>query len=503
MESYGIASLIPIVVTIFIAMKFKRLLTALLVGSFLGLLIINNFNPFVTLIKLVDEFIIPTIGDSWNAKILLLLVAISGFVKLLEVSGGTFSFADGITKKVKSKRATMLVSWLGGFAVFWSDVGSPLVVGPIFRPLYDKLRISREKLAWIADTTASPVSILIPFLGWGAYIMGLMSNELPNQEMFPLLLQTIPFNFYALLSVLFVPFIILVGMDLKPMARAEKRAQKGIIHAEDLDEVDVEEVDQSVIEKSNIWVMVIPLVVFIGSLVLLQPAGFPFAEGSASNIELNLIIAVLYGSAASIILMKFYKIKKFGESATAFFDGLKGSSNIIFILIVAWVLGGVSKALGAPDFLVSVAQGNLATWAIPLIIFISAALISFSTGSSWGTFSIMMPLAIPLALELDSSLLAVTIAAVLSGGLFGDHCSPISDTTILSGTGASCNLVAHVRTQLPYALFVASAAIVSFIIAGITKSPISLLIGVVFLYGIFLLVTRLFNIHKPMEETVR
>src|SRR6056297_1362497 len=154
MESYGIASLIPIVVTIFIAMKFKRLLTALLVGSFLGLLIINNFNPFVTLIKLVDEFIIPTIGDSWNAKILLLLVAISGFVKLLEVSGGTFSFADGITKKVKSKRATMLVSWLGGFAVFWSDVGSPLVVGPIFRPLYDKLRISREKLAWIADTTA-------------------------------------------------------------------------------------------------------------------------------------------------------------------------------------------------------------------------------------------------------------------------------------------------------------------------------------------------------------
>lgn len=488
MDNYGILSVFPIVITIFISIKYKNIVVALLVGSFSGLLIANNYNPFDTIINMVDGYIIPTMGDTWNAKILLLLVVITGFVKLLEVSGGTLAFAQSTTKHINTRRKAQLAAWVGGIGVFFSDVGSPLVVGPIFRPLFDKLKISREKLAWIADTTASPVSILIPFLGWGAYIMGLIEQELPGEDVFSILISSIPFNFYALLSVLFVPFVILYGKDLVAMKKAEDLAEKGILNDGKSNVVSIE---ATYVKNSNIWVMIIPLLTFIISLVLLQPKGFPFATGSASGIELNLIIATCYASLMCITLMLIFKIKSLNGCVEAYFEGLKESAEILIILVLAWVLGNVSRFLGTPDYIVSITIGNVAIWMIPTIVFLTGAFISFSTGSSWGTFSIMMPLAIPLALNSDPKMIPIMVAAVLSGGLFGDHCSPISDTTILSSTGSGCDLVAHVNTQVQYAFFVGGTSILSFLLAALTESTFILPLSIAILYGSFFVVSKI------------
>lgn len=488
MENYGILSLVPIVITILIALKFKNIIIALISGAFFGLLIYNTYNPFTTLTCMVDQYIIPTMGDLWNAKILLLLVVITGFVKLLEVSGGTLAFAQSTTKYINTKKKAQLAAWLGGIGVFFSDVGSPLVVGPIFRPLFDRLKISREKLAWIADTTASPVSILIPFLGWGAYIMGLIEQELNGADTFSMLISTMPYNFYAILSVLLVPFVVILNINFAAMKKAEDLAEQGIING---GKTNVEEIEAVMVKNSNVWVMLIPIIMFIVSLVLLQPKGFPFAKDSATGIELNLILATIYASLTCVVLMLIFKIKSLKEILDDYFDGLKSSAEILIVLVLAWVLGNVSRTLGTPDYVVSITIGTLPNWSIPAVVFLTGAFISFATGSSWGTFSIMMPLAIPLALHIDETMLSIVIAAVLSGGLFGDHCSPISDTTMLSSAGSGCDHIAHVETQVQYALIVGVISALSFVVAAILESNIVILLSLAVLYATFIILSKI------------
>ena len=475
-NNYGVISLLPVFLTIFLAIKYKKINMALLAGTVLGVLILHKGNPYTTIISFFADYMIPTIADSWNVKMLLLMFFITAWVKLLEASGGTYAFANSMASKINTKVKAELAAWVVGLLIFFSDIGSALMTGTILRPIFDRLNVSREKLAWIADTTASPWSIMVPFLGWAAYIMGLMAKELPNREMFPLLMKSHLFNYYAAFSILFGIVVILSRRDFKIMAEADERAKNGIIHPKDLDVSGVKELELNDITKknANIWVMVIPVLVFIGTLFVFQPLGFPFAKGSASGIELTLILSSVLAAICSIALMKFYKIANLSEGVGIFYQGIKDSMDIILLLVFAWMVGGTTKALGAPNFIISLIKGNVPLYLIPTMIFIAGMLISFSTGSSWGTFAIMMPFSIPLALEVDSNMLPIAIGAVLSGGLFGDHCSPISDTTILAASGAGCHLWAHVRTQMPYAMYVAFFSIVSYIIITIYRSPIIL-----------------------------
>lgn len=492
--SYGIFSLVPIVVTIILAIKLKNISIALLVGAFSGLLIIFKGNPFDAMGSYVIDHLIPNMTDSYCAEVLVILIFIGGFVKLLEVSGGAFAFASLVTKIANSRFKVQLAGWFAGLIVFFSDIGSPVIAGPIVQPLTDKMHVSREKLAWILDSTASPWSILVPFLGWGAYIMGLMAAEFEALNLdiseWDMLLKVWPNQYYALLSVLMVPLIAFTGKEFGAMHKAEMRARAGQVESEGYSG-DTVNTDPYVAENSKPIVMILPLLTMIGTLCfMLVPLGFPFHSVDGNALRGALIAGFVFGSVVNIVLVTVMKIKTFKDICMDYVAGLESVASVFIVLLLAWVLSSVTKTMGAPEFVVSLLRDNVPVWVLPAIIFLASAVISFSTGSSWGTFSIMLTIAIPAAHALGGPL-PVAIAAVLSGGLFGDHCSPVSDTTILSATGAKCELLAHVKTQLPYALLVASVSFVGFLLAGLTGGNIIVLPAL-----IVLLVLTVFTASK-------
>lgn len=504
---YGILSLLPIVLTILLAMWLKNISIALFVGAFAGLLIMSSGNPITAIMSYVIDHLVPNMVDSYCAEVLILLIFIGGFVKLLEVSGGAHAFASSVTKFVNSRAKAQMAGWFAGIIIFFSDIGSPIIAGPIVQPLTDKMKVSREKLAWILDTTASPLSILVPFLGWGAYIMGLMGAEFQaigyNANEWDMLLKAWPLQYYALLSLMMVPLIAFTKKEFGPMYDAEKRALAGQV-SPDSNEIDTIKVDTGAkLENSRPMVMIIPLLVMIGTLCwILVPQGFPFKSVDGDQLRGALIAGFVFGSVANIILVVVLKIKSLKAICADYVSGLESVASVFITLLLAWVLSSVTKAMGGPEFVVNMMQDNVPAWILPVIIFVASAIISFSTGSSWGTFSIMMTIAIPAAVALNAPM-QLAIAAVLSGGLFGDHCSPISDTTILSATGAKCDLLAHVKTQLPYAIMVGCVTIVTYAIAGLTGGNVAvLLVGIVLLVVTVMILSKLYGkkVTEPANE---
>ena len=494
---YGILSLFPIALTIVIAMWLKNISIALFVGAFAGLMIIFKGNPADAMMSYVIDHLVPNMTDSYCAEVLILLIFIGGFVKLLEVSGGAHAFAASVTKFVNSRAKAQMAGWVAGIMVFFSDIGSPIIAGPIVQPLTDKMKVSREKLAWILDTTASPLSILVPFLGWGAYIMGLMGTEFEaigyKASDWDMLLKAWPFQFYALLSLLMVPLVAYTRKEFGPMYKAELRALGGQVSPGG-DIAEVVEIDTDAkLENSRPIVMVLPLLVMIGTLcLLLCPQGFPFKSVDDVALRGALITGFVFGSVVNIVLVVVLKIKSLKSICADYVSGLESIASVFITLLLAWVLSSVTKTMGGPEFVVNLLQDNVPAWVLPVIIFAASAVISFSTGSSWGTFSIMMTIAIPAAVALGAPM-HVAIASVLSGGLFGDHCSPISDTTILSANGARCDLLAHVKTQLPYALMVGGVTIVTYAVAGLTGSIVALPVGIVLLVVTVLVMSKLYG----------
>lgn len=372
------------------------------------------------------------------------------------------------------------------------------------QPLTDKMKVSREKLAWILDTTASPLSILVPFLGWGAYIMGLMGAEFQaigyQASEWDMLLKAWPFQYYALLSLLMVPLVAFTKKEFGPMYAAEQRALAGQVSPGG-DVAETVKIDtEAKLENSRPMVMVIPLLVMIGTLCLiLVPQGFPFHSVDGNQLRGALVAGFVFGAVANVILVVLLKIKSLRSICWDYVAGLESVASVFITLLLAWVLSSVTKAMGGPEFVVNMLQDTVPAWVLPVIIFIASAIISFSTGSSWGTFSIMMTIAVPAAVALNAPM-HLAIASVLSGGLFGDHCSPISDTTILSANGARCDLLAHVKTQLPYALLVGCVTIVTYAVAGMTgANVVVLLVGIVLLVATVLTLSKLYG--KRVAET--
>lgn len=500
MEStYGIISLIPIVLTITLAILSRNVIVSLFVGVFSGVLFIVGGNPITATTTLIQDYMLEQLLSSYNAAILILLVFIGGFVTLVEKSGGAEAFNKSISKFINSRRKTQLSPWIGGIAVFFSDLGTPLIVGPIFSPLFKKMRVSKEKLAWILDTTASPVAILVPFIGWGVYSMGLIQTELDALNItrindWTAFINAIPFQFYAILSLIMVPIVAFTGREFGAMAEAEKKADKGIFNT--LDDEKNNQQKEIKINDNNAspLVIVIPLIVlFVTLFGLLAPYGFPFEKVAGSLFRIALMTGYLFAAIVMILLLKFYNVMNFKEGIKTYLDGTGKLFNVIIMLILAWSLSSVGDVLGTSNYVVQLADGTIPAWSVPAIIFFVGSLTSFSTGSSWGTFAIIMPIAIPMAVTLGAPLY-VAIAAVLSGGLFGDHCTPISDTTILAATGANCNLIDHVLTQLPYALIVGGVSIVAFIIAGFYESILVTFISIILLYVVYTILSKLMGV---------
>ncbi|WZL73364.1 Na+/H+ antiporter NhaC family protein [Clostridiaceae bacterium 35-E11] len=481
MEHVGFLSLIPALLAIIVAIKTKNVISSLFLGVFVGVLILVGGNPISAITTMIQEYLFVQLTDSYNAGVLVLLVFIGGFVALMEKSGGAVAFAQKVSGLINTRFKAQIAAWFGGIIIFFSDLGTPLIVGPIFEPLMDKIRVSREKLAWIIDSTASPVAVLIPFIGWGVYVMGLIQKEYEALQImesdWTAFIRAIPFQIYPILAVLMVPLVAYTGYEFGLMAKAEKRIQEtGEVYWPNSNplrkSVEVENINSKAI---IIW---LPLIIlFITLFGLLMPLGFPFKKVPGSAFRTALSTGYLFAAISIMGLMTYHKVKTLAESFNIYIKGMQKMMTVSIILVLAWALGSVGKGLGTANYIVEMSQGNIPAWAIPCLTFIVGAVMSFATGSSWGTFAIMLPLVIPMA-HLLGAPMYVSIGAVLSGGLFGDHCSPISDTTILSSTGAGCDHIDHVRTQLPYAVLNGVVSFIAYIIGGITSSIIALFIAI-------------------------
>lgn len=485
--NYGLLSLLPPVIAVILAIRSKNVILSLFCGGLAGCLILHGFRPVSSLQSLIGDYYFVQLTDSYNAGVIVLVIFIGGFIKLMEYSGGAQAFAKSVSKYISTPARAQIGAWLGGILIFFSDLGTPLLVGPVFKPIFDKLKTSREKLAWILDSTASPMAILVPFIGWGVYIMGLIQSEFEAlgvaESDYGTFVAAIPFQFYAILCLVAIPFLALTKLDFGAMRRAEQRVQACPVEEEIADtKQDVEE-GFTVANAKPVMVLLPIVIVFVTLFSLLAPQGFPFAKVDGNAFRVALTMGYFLGSVALIAMMVLFRVKDFNKTFSLYVQGMKGMTEVAVTLVLAWSLSSMISQLGTADFLIGLLRTlNFSGGLIPAVLFLFGACVSFSTGSSWGTFSILMPLAIPMAHAFGVAY-PLAVGAVLSGGLFGDHCSPISDTTILSSTGAGCDLSDHVTTQLPYAVLNAGASILAYLVAGFTGSVLSLALAVALLLG--------------------
>ncbi|PSW35575.1 sodium:proton exchanger [Photobacterium phosphoreum] len=487
------SSLIPILVTLTLSLITRNVVIGLFMGALSGVLMLTTINPIAAFGILVSDYLVPQLTNSYNAGVLVLLVFIGGFVALMEKSGGGQAFANKVTHQISTSCRGQLSAWLGGIGIFFSDLGTPLIVGPIFRPLFDKLKLSRQKLAFIIDSTSSPVAILIPFIGWGVYIMGLMQKEFIALDSdisdWDAFIHAIPYQFYAILAIAIVPLVAIKKLDFGPMAQAEIDTLQGKNNG--YSNTKLTSFTHQNAQASFVWMPLLVMAVIL--ILMLAPLGFPFEKVSGSIFRAALSSAYFFAAITLILLMAVYKVRKLDDGINVYLKGMGNMMQVAIILILAWTLSTVGKQLGAADYIAQQAQAGFPYWLVPAVAFLLSAIISFATGSSWGTFAIMMPLVIPTAFAIDAPLY-VSIGAVLSGGLFGDHCSPISETTILSSTGSGCDQFEHFRTQLPYALLNGAIALISYILAGLYQHYI------IFIFALLLQTIMLLLLSKRQKE---
>ncbi len=468
MPEPDVFSLLPIIITLALALYTKHVVIGLFGGVVTAVVLLIGPQPLAVLSELVRTHLVGTLTDSYNAGVIVLMIFIGGFVALMEKSGGGPAFAAKMIGYIATKTKAQMTAWCGGIFIFYSDLGTPLIIGPVFRPLFDKLKVSREKLAFIIDSTASPVAILIPFIGWGIYIMGLMQKEFDRAgielDSWDVFLRVIPFQFYAILAIVIVPVLVWLKRDFGAMSDAEQRSAMPQHQGANMQSQPVTEVFTHKNARAR-FVFLPLLVMAVVLLAMLVPLGFPFTSVKGSLFRAALSSAYFLAACTLIGLMGWYKVRPVMDGINLYLKGMSGMMQVIIVLVLAWTLSSLGHDLGTARYIAELAQQGFPPWLLPLVAFLLSAIISFATGSSWGTFAIMLPLVIPTAFAIDAPLL-VSIGAVLSGGLFGDHCSPISETTILSATGANCSQFDHFRTQLPYAMMNGAIAVTAFLLAG-------------------------------------
>ena len=497
-DRFGLFTLIPPIVAIVLAFITKNVVISLFIGVLSGGFILNltGFNVFGALTQAFLDFIdraLNSLADPWNAGIIMQVLVIGGVINLVAKMGGAKAIAEALAKKAKTAKSTQLITWFLGICVFFDDYANSLIVGPIMRPVADKMKISRERLAFIIDATAAPIAGLAIISTWIGLEVSLISEGFETIGVeasgFGVFLQTIPYRFYNILILAFIVITTITLREFGPMRKAEIAARKSkdlageevVATSSHMDELEPKEG-----VKLSIWNAIVP----IGALIISAVVAFYYSGYStimagddtaiqaiitnsplsfkailetfaASDASVALFQSALFASIVAIIMSVCKKIFTISEAIEAWVDGMKGLIITGVILILAWSLGSVIKELGTAQYLVEALNGAIPAFLLPSLIFVLGAVISFSTGTAYGTMSILMPLAIPLAYKInpEMSFVIVSTSAVLTGAIFGDHCSPISDTTILSSMGAGCNHIDHVKTQMWYALFVAAITI--------------------------------------------
>ncbi len=494
-QKFGILTLIPPLVAILLAFLTKNVVVSLFIGIFSGSILLNySGNIFLSLVTSFLDVInraVDSLSDPWNAGIILQVLAIGGVIHLVSKMGGAKAIAEALAKKAKTSKSTQLTTFLLGLLVFFDDYANSLIVGPIMRPIADKMKISRERLAFIIDATAAPIAGIAIISTWIGLEVGLINDGLLSvgveADAFGVFLNTIPYRFYNILILCFIVISTITMKDFGPMRDAQLRANKySLNRVEDV----VKSIDSDLEPKEgvklSIWNALIPIgTLIISALISFYYSGYtsiiggedkilidllnnsPFSFDairecfSASDASIALLQSAVLSSVVAIAMSVIKKIFTVSEAINFWVDGMKTLIITGVILILAWSLSSVIKEVGTAKYIITLLSGSVPYFLLPSIVFILGSIISFSTGTAYGTMGILMPLAIPLAHAINPEIgyISISIGAVLTGAIFGDHCSPISDTTILSSMGAGCDHIEHVKTQMPYALFTGLVAI--------------------------------------------
>jgi|TARA_R110000796_G_scaffold190818_2_gene307537 Na+/H+ antiporter NhaC len=490
MDNYGFLSILPPVIAIILALRTKQVYIALLFGIWFSWIIINDFN-FLTGTLAAIEGLVDVFKSPGNTRTIMFSALVGALLLFIQYSKGVEGFINELNKVIAyfekkqsgySRVVVQLMAMITGIVLFVETSISSLTVGTLYRPVFDKLKIPREKLAYIADSSSAPSSILIPFNAWGAFIMGLLLTQ-GIENPFSTMLSSIAYNFYPILAIAIVFVVIVTKKDIGSMAKAEKRTRETGKLLSDTAQPMLSSEVTSYGAKEGIKAKAYNMIVPLATMVFMMPINLAYTgwdavedsgsftdhlfkaigQGSGSS---SVLYAVLTAILVAMVMYRSQKIMKTKEMIDLVLKGISELMPLALLMLLAFAIGDACNALGTGQFVANWSKDWLSPAFLPAVIFVISSFIAFSTGTSWGTFAIMMAIAIPMA-EIHGAPLALVVAATLGGGVFGDHCSPISDTSIISSMASASDHIDHVNTQLPYALIGGLITVTLYVILGL------------------------------------
>ena len=479
-------SLVPPIVAIALALITKEVYSSLFVGILIGGLLYAGGNPEGTVLHVFSDGIVSVLSDSYNVGILIFLVILGSIVAMMNKAGGSAAFGRWASSKIKTPAGAQLATIALGVLIFIDDYFNCLTVGSVMRPVTDKQNVSRAKLAYLIDATAAPVCIIAPISSWAAAVAGFVEGE----DGFSLFIRAIPYNYYALLTIVMMVGMVLMHEEYGPMALHEANARKGDLFTTGNHPYEaMDEEAAAAGDNGHVMDLVIPIFSLITCCVIGMIYTGGFFEGtdfvtafSQSDASVGLALGGFFGLVITVVLYMIRRVMKFRDLMACLPEGFKAMVPAILILTFAWSLKAMTDSLGAKEYVAALVKASAGTFVslLPAIIFLVGCFLAFATGTSWGTFGILIPIVVDAFSATDPQLMIIAISACMAGAVCGDHCSPISDTTIMASAGAQCEHVNHVSTQLPYAITAAAVSCVSYIVAGYVRNVvISLIVAIV------------------------
>ena len=499
-------SLVPPVVAIVLALITKEVYSSLFVGILIGGAFWAGFKPEATILHVFQDGVVGVLTDSYNMGILVFLVILGVMVCMMNKAGGSAAFGRWAKEHIKTRAGAQLATIALGVLIFIDDYFNCLTVGSVMRPVTDSHNVSRAKLAYLIDATAAPICIIAPISSWAAAVTGFVKGE----DGFSIFIRAIPYNYYAILTVIMMVTLVLAKEDYGPMKAHEKNAIEGDLFTTG-DRPFENTSENAIYNKGKVIDLVFPILSLIVCCVIgmIYSGGFFSGTGfveafSESDASVGLMLGSFFAMVITIVFYVVRKVLRFSDSMACIPEGFKAMVPAILILTFAWTLKAMTDSLGAAPFVASVmnsAAGGLMNL-LPAIIFLVGCFLAFATGTSWGTFGILIPIVVAVFQGTNETMMIISISACMAGAVCGDHCSPISDTTIMASAGAQCNHVNHVSTQLPYAMTVAAVSCITYVIAGILQNAvICLVIGIALQIGVLLAIKAITKDHTGRVKT--
>ena len=499
-------SLVPPVVAIVLALITKEVYSSLFVGILIGGAFWSGFKPEATILHVFQDGVVGVLTDSYNMGILVFLVILGVMVCMMNKAGGSAAFGRWAKEHIKTRAGAQLATIALGVLIFIDDYFNCLTVGSVMRPVTDSHNVSRAKLAYLIDATAAPICIIAPISSWAAAVTGFVKGE----DGFSIFIRAIPYNYYAILTIVMMVTLVLAKEDYGPMKAHEKNAIEGDLFTTG-DRPFENTSENAIYNKGKVIDLVFPILSLIVCCVIgmIYSGGFFSGTGfveafSGSDASVGLMLGSFFAMVITIVFYAVRKVLRFSDSMACIPEGFKAMVPAILILTFAWTLKAMTDSLGAAPFVASVmnsAAGGLMNL-LPAIIFLVGCFLAFATGTSWGTFGILIPIVVAVFQGTNETMMIISISACMAGAVCGDHCSPISDTTIMASAGAQCNHVNHVSTQLPYAMTVAAVSCITYVIAGILQNAvICLVIGIALQIGVLLAIKAITKDHTGRVKT--